>query len=240
MQRFIPAEFGVDHTKVQICDMDHGFYEKKAEIRRLIESEDIPHTYIYCNFLMRYLLPSLVQPGLDAPPRDEVTIFGGGDTKGLVILLLSNLLSDTWNVKCFFHVLFFSLKEDFVSAGIFVEEGDVAKFTVCTIEDPRTLNMTLYLRPPGNIYSLNELVSLWETKINKCLKKIHITEEQLLKNIQSKLTVLLVKGFHDILVELFLLLLYVLCCQGYSFQIPGLIKSNFEKGSDALFWYSCL
>ncbi|XP_044403993.1 probable pinoresinol-lariciresinol reductase 3 isoform X1 [Triticum aestivum] len=185
VKRFIPAEFGVDHTKVQICDMDHGFYEKKAEIRRLIESEDIPHTYIYCNFLMRYLLPSLVQPGLDAPPRDEVTIFGGGDTKGLVILLLSNLLSDTWNVKCFFHVLFFSLKEDFVSAGIFVEEGDVAKFTVCTIEDPRTLNMTLYLRPPGNIYSLNELVSLWETKINKCLKKIHITEEQLLKNIQN-------------------------------------------------------
>lgn len=150
VKRFIPAEFGVDHTKVQICDMDHGFYEKKAEIRRLIESEDIPHTYIYCNFLMRYLLPSLVQPGLDAPPRDEVTIFGGGDTK-----------------------------------GIFVEEGDVAKFTVCTIEDPRTLNMTLYLRPPGNIYSLNELVSLWETKINKCLKKIHITEEQLLKNIQN-------------------------------------------------------
>jgi hypothetical protein len=150
------------------------------------------------------------------------------------------LSDDTWNVKCFFHVLFFSLKKDFVSAGIFVEEGDVAKFTVCTIEDPRTLNMTLYLRPPGNIYSLNELVSLWETKINKCLKKIHITEEQLLENIQSKLTVLLVKGFHDILVELFLLLLYVLCCQGYSFQIPGLIKSNFEKGSDALFWYSCL
>ena len=92
MQRFIPAEFGVDHTKIQICDMDYGFYEKKAEIRRLIENENIPHTYVYCNFLMRYLLPSLVQPGLDVPPRDEVTIFGGGNTKGLVILLLSSLL----------------------------------------------------------------------------------------------------------------------------------------------------
>ncbi|KQK00937.1 probable pinoresinol-lariciresinol reductase 3 [Brachypodium distachyon] len=150
VKRFIPAEFGVDHTKVHISDMDHGFYEKKAEIRHLIEREDIPHTYICCNFFMRYLLPSLVQPGLHAPPRDEVTIFGEGNTK-----------------------------------GIFVQESDVAEFTVCTIDDPRTLNKTLYLRPLGNVYSLNELVGLWETKINKCLKKIHITEEQLLENIHD-------------------------------------------------------
>lgn len=150
VQRFIPAEFGLDPTKVQVCDMDHGFYDKKAEIRRLIESEGIPHTYICCNFFMRYLLPSLVQPGLDAPPRDEVKIFGGGNTK-----------------------------------GVFVKESDVAKFTMCTIEDPRTLNKTLYLRPPGNVYSMNELVGLWEKKINKFLKKIYITEEQLLKNIDD-------------------------------------------------------
>lgn len=82
MQRFIPAEFGADPTKVQICDMDYGFYEKKIEIRHSIESEGIPHTYICCNFFMRYLLPSLVQPGLDAPPRDEIKIFGEGNTKG--------------------------------------------------------------------------------------------------------------------------------------------------------------
>jgi len=88
MQRFIPAEFGADPTKVQICDMDYGFYEKKVEIRDSIESEGIPHTYICCNFFMRYLLPSLVQPGLDAPPRDEIKIFGEGNTKGLIVILL--------------------------------------------------------------------------------------------------------------------------------------------------------
>jgi hypothetical protein len=66
--------------------MDYGFYEKKIEIRCLIESEGIPHTYICCNFFMRYLLPSLVQPGLSVPPRDEVKIFGEGNTKGLMIL----------------------------------------------------------------------------------------------------------------------------------------------------------
>ncbi|KAF0934889.1 hypothetical protein E2562_028887 [Oryza meyeriana var. granulata] len=150
VKRFIPAEFGLDPTKVQIYGMDHGFYEKKIEIRHLIESEGIPHTYICCNFFMRYLLPSLVQPGVDAPPRDDVKIFGDGNTR-----------------------------------GVFVEETDVAKFTICTIDDPRTLNKTLYLRPSGNVYSMNELVDLWEKKINKFLNKIYIAEEQLLKNIQD-------------------------------------------------------
>ncbi|KAL6912264.1 hypothetical protein ACP4OV_001069 [Aristida adscensionis] len=159
VKRFIPAEFGLDPTKVQIRHMDHGFYEKKIEIRRSIESEGIPHTYICCNFLMRYLLPSLVQPGLDAPPRDEIRIFGEGNTK-----------------------------------GVFVEQNDVAKFTICTIEDPRTLNNTVHLRPPGNVYSMNELVDLWETKINKYLKKIYITEEQLLKEIHGKCTISLEDG----------------------------------------------
>ncbi|CAL4884896.1 unnamed protein product [Urochloa decumbens] len=148
VKRFIPAEFGLDPTKVQIGDMDYGFYEKKIEIRHLIEAEGIPHTYICCNFFMRYLLPSLVQPGLDAPPRDKIKIFGDGNTK-----------------------------------GVFVKDGDVAQFTICTIDDPRTLNKTVYLRPPGNVCSMNELANLWETKINKSLKRIYITEEQLLKEI---------------------------------------------------------
>ncbi|TVU28161.1 hypothetical protein EJB05_19670, partial [Eragrostis curvula] len=150
VKKFIPAEFGLDPTKVQIGNMDYGFYEKKIEIRRLIESEGIPHTYICCNFFMRYLLPSLVQPGLNAPPRDEIRIFGEGNTK-----------------------------------GVFVEEDDVAKFAICTIDDPRTLNKTLHLRPPGNVCSMNELVDLWETKIKKHLKRIYITEEQLLKEIHD-------------------------------------------------------
>uniref|UniRef100_A0A0D9YX30 NmrA-like domain-containing protein n=1 Tax=Oryza glumipatula TaxID=40148 RepID=A0A0D9YX30_9ORYZ len=172
VKRFIPAEYGLDPTKVQICGMDHGFYEKKIEIRHLIESECIPHTYICCNFLMRYLLPSLVQPGLDAPPRDEVKIFGDGNTRGLCILLLS------FSPVC-------CLVPEKKKRGVFVEETDVAKFTICTIDDPRTLNNTLYLRPSGNVYSMNELVDLWEKKINKFLNKIYITEEQLLKNIED-------------------------------------------------------
>ncbi|KAJ4789427.1 pinoresinol reductase 1 [Rhynchospora pubera] len=150
IKRFIPSEFGADPTKVQILGMDYDFYEKKAEMRQFIESEGIPHTYISCNFLMRYLLPSLVQPGLDSPPRDEIKIFGDGNTK-----------------------------------AIFVKDCDVAKFTLCAIDDPRTLNKTLYLRPPGNICSMHELVDMWEHKIRKALRKIYISKEELLKAING-------------------------------------------------------
>ncbi|KAL2936320.1 putative pinoresinol-lariciresinol reductase 3 [Bienertia sinuspersici] len=81
--RFIPSEFGSDPDKMQISDMDHNFYSRKAEIRRQVEAAGIPYTYICCNFFMSYLLPSLVQPWLKAPPRDKVTIFGDGNVKGL-------------------------------------------------------------------------------------------------------------------------------------------------------------
>ena len=62
----------------------YNFYAPKVEISRLVEAEGIPYTFISCNFFMRILLPSLAQPGLDAPPRDKVTIFGDGNTKGLL------------------------------------------------------------------------------------------------------------------------------------------------------------
>ncbi|KAL0924994.1 hypothetical protein M5K25_003296 [Dendrobium thyrsiflorum] len=150
VRRFIPSEFGADPDKVQILDMDMGFYKKKAEIRRLIESEGIPHTYISCNFFMTYLLPSLVQPGSKIPPRDKVKIYGNGNSK-----------------------------------AVFVKESDVAAFTISSIDDPRTLNKVLYLRPPGNVVSMNDLVDLWEMKIAKNLQKDYIPEEKLLKNIQD-------------------------------------------------------
>ncbi|KAM7470774.1 hypothetical protein LguiA_008957 [Lonicera macranthoides] len=150
IKRFIPSEFGLDPDKTQISDMDHGFYSRKAEIRRLVEAEGIPYTYISCNFYMSYLLPSLVQPGLKTPPRDKVTVFGDGNVK-----------------------------------GVFVKESDVAAFTIRTVDDPRTLNKVLYLRPPGNVYSMNDLVEIWESKIRKKLEKTYISEEELLEKISE-------------------------------------------------------
>ncbi|KAK9942511.1 hypothetical protein M0R45_008173 [Rubus argutus] len=41
------------------------------------------------------------------------------------------------------------------------------------------------LMPPGNVYSLNELVELWESKIGKKLRKVFVSEEELLKKIKG-------------------------------------------------------
>ncbi|ESR36538.1 hypothetical protein CICLE_v10028526mg [Citrus x clementina] len=150
IKRFIPSEFGADPDKSQISDLDNNFYSRKSEIRRLIEAGGIPYTYICCNLFMSYLLPSLVQPGLKTPPRDKVTIFGDGNTK-----------------------------------GVFVNSVDVAAFTISALDDPRTLNKVLYLRPPGNVCCMNELVEAWESKIGKRLEKINVSEEELLKKIEG-------------------------------------------------------
>ncbi|KAK7341476.1 hypothetical protein VNO80_24406 [Phaseolus coccineus] len=152
IKRFIPSEFGSDPTRAHVSELDdlHNFYAPKIEIRRLVEAEGIPHTIISCNFFMRILLPSLAQPGLDAPPRDKVTVYGDGNTK-----------------------------------GVFMKESDVAVFTINTVDDPRTLNKVLYLRPPGNVCSLNELVEMWEIKIAKKLERLHVSEGELLQKIKG-------------------------------------------------------
>ncbi|KNA04335.1 hypothetical protein SOVF_200600 [Spinacia oleracea] len=150
IKRFIPSEFGLDPDKVQISGMDHSFYSRKADIRRLVEAEEIPYTYICCNFFMSYLLPSLVQPGIKVPPRDKITIFGDGNVK-----------------------------------GVFVKEIDVAAFTISAVDDPRTLNKAMYLRPAGNVYSMNELADVWESKIGKELEKVFVSEEELLTRIKE-------------------------------------------------------
>ncbi|KAF2290091.1 hypothetical protein GH714_029926 [Hevea brasiliensis] len=69
--------------------------------------------------------------------------------------------------------------------AIFNKEDDIATYTIKAVDDPRTLNKILYIRPPANIYSFNDLVSLWEKQISKTLERIYVPEEQLLKNIQE-------------------------------------------------------
>ncbi|KAJ0968011.1 hypothetical protein J5N97_024928 [Dioscorea zingiberensis] len=68
---------------------------------------------------------------------------------------------------------------------IFNSEKDIATYAIRAIDDPRTLNKVLYVRPAANHCSLNELVSLFEKKTNKTLKRIYIPEEEVLKKIQS-------------------------------------------------------
>lgn len=70
-------------------------------------------------------------------------------------------------------------------SAIIVAEEDVATYTIKAVDDPRTLNKVLYMRPSANILSFNEIVALWEKKIAKTLEKIYVPESQLLKNIEG-------------------------------------------------------
>nr|AKB11752.1 eugenol synthase 2 [Gymnadenia odoratissima] len=69
--------------------------------------------------------------------------------------------------------------------AIHVDERDIATYSIKAADDERTLNKILYIRPPANIYSANELVSLWETKTNKTLERIYVSEEEVLKKINE-------------------------------------------------------
>ncbi|ERN08165.1 hypothetical protein AMTR_s00018p00143990 [Amborella trichopoda] len=127
-----------------------NLYINKAHIRDVIRVEGIPYTFVSCNYFVGILLPQLAQPELEAPPRDNILIFGDGNKK-----------------------------------AVFVKEEDVASFTIKTVDDLRTLNKVMYMRPPGNTYSMNELVALWEERIGKNLKKFYVSEEQVLQCIRG-------------------------------------------------------
>lgn len=65
-------------------------------------------------------------------------------------------------------------------SGIYVDEDDIAMYTIKAIDDPRTLNKTLYLRPPKNILSQRQIVEIWESFIGYELKKSSMSREEFL------------------------------------------------------------
>ncbi|KAI3464935.1 hypothetical protein Pfo_021598 [Paulownia fortunei] len=150
VKRFFPSEFGNDVDRTRAVEPAKSTFEIKAQIRRAVEAEGLPYTYVSSNYFAGYSLPTLAQPGVTAPPRDKVIILGDGNAK-----------------------------------AVFNDERDIGTYTIKSVDDPRTLNKILYIKPPKNIYSFNELVALWEKKIGKTLEKEYISEEQLLKQIQE-------------------------------------------------------
>ncbi|CAA7013586.1 unnamed protein product [Microthlaspi erraticum] len=64
-------------------------------------------------------------------------------------------------------------------------EEDIVAYTLKAVDDSRTLNKILYIHPPKNIVSQNDMVGLWERKIGKTLDKTYVSEEELLKTIEE-------------------------------------------------------
>ncbi|KAK6136572.1 hypothetical protein DH2020_029686 [Rehmannia glutinosa] len=71
--------------------------------------------------------------------------------------------------------------------AVYNKEEDIATYTIKAVDDPRTLNKILYIRPPANSISMNDLVTLWENKCGVKLERIYVPEDQVLKNIQGKI-----------------------------------------------------
>ncbi|KAK4486309.1 hypothetical protein RD792_008980, partial [Penstemon davidsonii] len=69
--------------------------------------------------------------------------------------------------------------------AIFMDEDDIATYTIKTIDDPHTLNKTVYLRPSENILTQRELVEKWEKLSGKTLEKITISEEEFLAQMKG-------------------------------------------------------
>ncbi len=70
--------------------------------------------------------------------------------------------------------------------AIYVDEDDIATITIKSVDDPRTLNKQLVIRPPTNVLSFNELVEIWEKKIGHKLEKSYIPESTLRKQLDGK------------------------------------------------------
>uniref|UniRef100_A0A803MLC6 NmrA-like domain-containing protein n=1 Tax=Chenopodium quinoa TaxID=63459 RepID=A0A803MLC6_CHEQI len=79
--RFLPSEFGMDVDRVHAVDPAQSLIEAKSQIRRVIEEENIPYTFICSYYFARTSIQNLFQPELEAPPRDRVHILGDGTSK---------------------------------------------------------------------------------------------------------------------------------------------------------------
>ncbi|XP_031098711.1 isoflavone reductase homolog isoform X1 [Ipomoea triloba] len=68
---------------------------------------------------------------------------------------------------------------------IYMDEDDVAAYTVKCIDDPRTLNKTVYLRPQQNILTQRELIAKWENLKGIELQKITVTADEFLASMKD-------------------------------------------------------
>ncbi|GAA0157397.1 oxidoreductase [Lithospermum erythrorhizon] len=156
IKRFFPSEFAIDVDRLQDpVEPAASFFSAKANIRRAIEAEGIPYTFVVANGFAGRFWPNLAQvnPSALIPDIEQVVAYGDGNSK----------ITSTM-------------------------EEDIASYVMKAVDDERTLNKILYLRPPANILSYNDLFDLWDNKSGQTLKRTYISEEQLLQMIQDPQT----------------------------------------------------
>ncbi|CAK7329676.1 unnamed protein product [Dovyalis caffra] len=139
-------------------------------VRKGMNMKDIKTFNGRCEFVDGYRA-TLIGEGESKKDLIRFTVIGGGKVRkdGLAVL---NVLKESYSLVN-------------LCAPVFNKEDDIATYTIRAVDDPRTLNKILYIKPRANIISFNDLVSLWEKKIGKTLERIYVPEEKLLKNIEE-------------------------------------------------------
>ncbi|CAI9780544.1 unnamed protein product [Fraxinus pennsylvanica] len=85
IKRFLPSEFGGDVDSMKAVEPAASLFREKVKLRRIIESEGIPYTYVVSNGFAGYFLPTIGQLDATAPPREKVVILGDGNRKAIFV-----------------------------------------------------------------------------------------------------------------------------------------------------------
>ncbi|CDP11762.1 unnamed protein product [Coffea canephora] len=67
----------------------------------------------------------------------------------------------------------------------YMDEDDIATYTIKTIDDPRALDKTVYLRPPENILTQRQLIEKWENLRGRKLEKCSIPAKDFLASMKD-------------------------------------------------------
>ncbi|GLJ35070.1 hypothetical protein SUGI_0705620 [Cryptomeria japonica] len=60
-------------------------------------------------------------------------------------------------------------------------EDDIAALNIMVANDPSTPNRLAIYKPPMNVISQSEIVSLWEKKTGRTLKRVYLPEAEMVK-----------------------------------------------------------
>ncbi|KAF9593384.1 hypothetical protein IFM89_022563 [Coptis chinensis] len=84
IKRFLPSEFGMDPSRMgHALEPGRDAFDKKMLVRKAVEDDGIPITYVSTNCFAGYFVGNLSQlKGSFIPPRDKVCLYGDGSVKG--------------------------------------------------------------------------------------------------------------------------------------------------------------
>jgi len=157
IKRFLPSEFGSD------MDLPNDYapallepvFAPKRAIRKALRESGIPHTFVCNSAFSEFIISPLAQ---------------------VDILLSGDLKPPQQNIT-----IFGSGEGKLVT----VTQEDIGKVSLKAVDDPRTLNKQLVIRPPPNVLTFNSLVALWEKKLGHSLNKTYVSEAEVEKQIEG-------------------------------------------------------